>query len=68
MMTEETPLSHGADRRAPSTDAGDATRDGRVRRSTSEELFGGGRLIVIEHAGKEYCLRITRNERLILTA
>ena len=33
----------------------------------SEELFGTAREIVIEHAGDEYRLRLTRQGKLILT-
>jgi len=34
---------------------------------TSQELLGGGRELIIVHAGEEYRLRITSNEKLILT-
>jgi hemin uptake protein HemP len=37
-------------------------------RFKSEALFGGGKVIVIQHAGREYRLRITRANKLILTA
>lgn len=33
----------------------------------SRELFHGGNEVVIVHKGEEYRLRITRNEKLILT-
>lgn len=33
----------------------------------SDDLFRGNRRLIIEHAGEDYCLRLTRNERLILT-
>lgn len=33
----------------------------------SKELFGSAREIVIEHAGDEYRLRLTRQGKLILT-
>lgn len=36
-------------------------------RMTSTELFGAAREIVIEHAGSEYRLRVTSNDKLILT-
>jgi hemin uptake protein HemP len=32
----------------------------------SSELFVGARVVVIEHAGQQYRLLITRNDRLIL--
>jgi len=36
-------------------------------RLRSTDLFRNDRRLVIEHRGEEYCLRLTRNERLILT-
>lgn len=36
-------------------------------RLPSAELLRGNRRLIIEHQGEEYCLRVTRNERLILT-
>jgi hemin uptake protein HemP len=33
----------------------------------SAELFGSAREVVIEHAGEEYRLRLTRQGKLILT-
>lgn len=39
----------------------------RLPRATSRDLLHGGRRLIIEHGGEEYCLRLTRNERLILT-
>jgi hemin uptake protein HemP len=46
-----------------------AQQGGRARlpRASSADLFRGGCRFIIEHAGEEYCLRLTRNERLILT-
>ncbi|HEX9397248.1 MAG TPA: hemin uptake protein HemP [Burkholderiales bacterium] len=35
---------------------------------TSESLLGGKREVVIEHAGREYRLRLTQYGKLILTA
>jgi len=40
---------------------------GSTRRVTSASLLQGQRLIVIEHAGREYRLRLTSNGKLILT-
>lgn len=37
------------------------------RTATSKELFGDEQEIIILHAGEEYRLRITSNNRLILT-
>lgn len=36
-------------------------------RISSADIFRNGRRLIIEHSGEEYCLRLTRNERLILT-
>jgi hemin uptake protein HemP len=36
-------------------------------RISSGVLLGRGRELVIEHAGQEYHLRLTRNDKLILT-
>jgi hemin uptake protein HemP len=38
------------------------------RRFSSAALLQGERQIVIEHAGREYCLRLTAQGKLILTA
>jgi hemin uptake protein HemP len=35
---------------------------------SSEALFGARRELVIIHNGREYCLRLTKNGKLILTA
>lgn len=45
------------------TGAGNATR-----RLRSTELFEGTDQLIIEHAGREYRLRVTSNGKLILTA
>jgi hemin uptake protein HemP len=37
------------------------------QRIASGTLLGGGNELVIEHAGQEYRLRLTRNDKLILT-
>jgi hemin uptake protein HemP len=34
----------------------------------SESLLGKARALVITHNGREYCLRVTQNGKLILTA
>lgn len=33
----------------------------------SQALFGAGKLVYIEHAGYRYVLRVTRENKLILT-
>ena len=37
------------------------------RRIDSQTLMGGQSLLMIEHAGNSYYLRMTRNNKLILT-
>ena len=34
----------------------------------SEALLGAARALVITHNGRDYCLRVTQNGKLILTA
>lgn len=41
--------------------------EARAPRIDSQRLLSGGRELVIEHAGQEYRLRLTRNDKLILT-
>jgi hemin uptake protein HemP len=38
-----------------------------TRRVSSQSLLEGGRELVIQHQGNEYHLRLTRNDKLILT-
>ena len=38
-----------------------------TRHVTSQSLLAGGRELVIQHQGGEYHLRLTRNDKLILT-
>lgn len=45
-----------------------ATGGDPVPRVRSNELLNQGMQLIIEHAGREYCLRITSNGKLILTA
>jgi len=40
---------------------------GSIMRTTSAELLGGHNQLVIEHNGAHYTLRITTNNKLILT-
>lgn len=42
-------------------------RSSAPQRIASGKLLGGGNELVIEHAGQEYRLRLTRNDKLILT-
>jgi hemin uptake protein HemP len=39
-----------------------------VPRTRSSELLRNGEQLIIEHAGREYRLRVTSNGKLILTA
>ena len=39
-----------------------------VLRLRSAELFAHGNQVVIEHDGREYCLRLTAGNKLLLTA
>ncbi len=49
------------------TGAGPAAPAAPVRVVAASELLGTGRTLQIEHNGNVYTLRLTRNERLILT-
>lgn len=42
--------------------------NGPAPRVRSHELLRDGEQLIIEHAGREYCLRVTSNGKLILTA
>jgi hemin uptake protein HemP len=41
---------------------------GEAKRVTSESLLGQRRELLIVHNGREYRLRLTQNDKLILTA
>jgi hemin uptake protein HemP len=41
--------------------------EGEVRTLSARHLFGAGRVLRIEHDGEIYTLRLTRNNKLILT-
>jgi hemin uptake protein HemP len=43
------------------------SRDDLAEKLTSEVLFCGKRMLVIKHAGEEYQLRLTNQNKLILT-
>jgi hemin uptake protein HemP len=58
---EETPRQPVADR-ATRAEPSPATR-----RIVSQRLLEGARELVIDHHGNEYHLRLTRNDKLILT-
>lgn len=54
--------------RRPTGPETDAQHAATPRRLTSTELLDGHVEVVIEHAGREYRLRLTQNGKLILTA
>ncbi|WNL45388.1 hemin uptake protein HemP [Dyella sp. BiH032] len=60
--TDLLPRSHGLLRLKPQAAAAPA-----VRRISSQALLAGERELVITHEGSEYHLRLTRNDKLILT-
>lgn len=43
-------------------------RQVRPERVSSRQLLGERGVLIIEHQGREYCLRLTQNCKLILTA
>lgn len=51
----------------PKPGAGAEAPEGDVRTLSARSLLGSGRLLRIEHEGEIYTLRLTRNNRLILT-
>lgn len=55
------------DRQPTNSDPADAVQKRQRRVVTSRELMGNGSELIIEHGGEEYRLRITRQEKLILT-
>jgi hemin uptake protein HemP len=68
-----TVLSQGADtlarpfRLLSLKPAAPAVPDAATRRISSQSLLKGERELVIQHQGSEYHLRLTRNDKLILT-
>lgn len=60
--SEETPRQPFAPRAAHAAEPAPATR-----RIVSQRLLEGARELVIDHHGNEYHLRLTRNDKLILT-
>lgn len=73
MTTSVLTLPHGADAPTrsfrllslkPAVPAADSAP---ARRISSQSLLQGERELVIQHQGSEYHLRLTRNDKLILT-
>jgi hemin uptake protein HemP len=54
-------------REGAATAAATTGADGEVRTLSTRKLFGGNRVLRIEHDGEIYTLRLTRNNKLILT-
>lgn len=52
----------------PAEDIHAARADRALPRYSSEQLFAGARQLVIVHGGREYSLRLTATNKLILTA
>jgi len=63
----ESPAVPAVDTTAPFSPERIAPRARPVQRTDSARLLAGSRELVIEHAGQEYHLRLTRNDKLILT-
>lgn len=55
-------------RPTPERTATEPSRTEPVPRYDSEQLFAGSRRVAIVHAGREYSLRLTAANKLILTA
>lgn len=64
VLSMRSPSLQSAPRRVAAPPIADATAAPRV---ASELLLGGRRELVIQHQGSEYHLRLTRNDKLILT-
>jgi hemin uptake protein HemP len=58
----------GDEKNASAEEAADAKAGAvKERRISARELLGNERILRIEHNGEVYTLRLTRNDRLILT-
>jgi hemin uptake protein HemP len=68
-LTHEATQRKGDETHAPENAAADAQapRANEVRSVDARELLGARGLLRIEHEGETYTLRLTRNNRLILT-
>lgn len=69
MLSPNATVSHAGQDPVSSSAVAHAVASARsaLKRTDSQRLLGGGRELVIEHAGQEYRLRLTRNDKLILT-
>jgi hemin uptake protein HemP len=62
------PIPHEPSAASPHANrATNASAPNGAQRIDSHRLLAGGRELVIDHAGQEYRLRLTRNDKLILT-
>lgn len=65
-MTHEKPQTEEeSEMQRPATEAGGGSVS--VRTVTARDLLGNRGIVRIEHEGETYTLRVTRNNRLILT-
>lgn len=55
------------DKNSDTTERPSSTANKEVARIKSADLLRRDRRLIIEHRGEDYCLRVTRNKRLILT-
>jgi len=67
MFEHRSTLPGVAEHAAPAPREANAMPGRSLQRVDSHRLLGGQRELVIEHAGQEYHLRLTRNDKLILT-
>lgn len=61
------PIPHEPSTSSHANRAAVASAPNGAQRIDSHRLLAGSRELVIEHAGQEYRLRLTRNDKLILT-
>ena len=68
MLNPSSSVSHAGHEPVSSPSVASAPpRASALKRIDSERLLAGSRELVIAHAGQEYRLRLTRNDKLILT-
>jgi len=68
MLNPSSSVSHAGHEPVSSASLASAPpRASALKRIDSDRLLAGGRELVIAHAGQEYRLRLTRNDKLILT-
>jgi hemin uptake protein HemP len=67
MLNTTTSASHAGHEPVSAPAMAAPARASALLRIDSERLLAGGRELVIAHAGQEYRLRLTRNDKLILT-